>query len=673
MDFFARQDLAHRNTRTLVVLFVVAVVMTVISVNAVILGTLHFLSVQAAEQQVRDHDYRRLREAPIQPLDWWQPGLIFVVTGATLIIILGGSAYKMASLSGGGPAVAEMLGARRIVGETTDPSERQLLNVVEEMSIASGIPVPSVYVLDKEKGINAFAAGFAPADAVVTVTRGALQNLSRDELQGVIGHEFSHILNGDIRLNLRLMGAVYGLLVVSLVGYGIMRITAQVEAYGDDDSRGWAIALVVIVLGALVAAVGWVGMFFGRLIQAAVCRQREFLADASAVQFTRNPAGICGALKKIGGFPAGAVLANHDALGVAHMLFAGGAGGFWSTLLATHPPLEDRIRALDPAFKSGPVHLASPIEAPPAVTNFDDLTAAADQATIGFAGAAPSSPSASAVACPPRAVPVVPIRLVAQVGRPTLAHVEHATALIDCLPPALRDAARDAFSARGIVYGLLLADNEAVRSKQLNELRNEDLAVANVTTGLTPALASLKREHRLPLVDLAAPALRQLSPEQASRFLQRLKNLIDADGKVTLFEYALFKLIRRRLSPDQVPANVASARYVSLTPILDEAALLLSALSAADNPAAADANAAFFRAAVRLGHSELRRSAGPLDVKSLDAALDTLAAAAPGVRARMLDACAHCVTADGVICSEESDLIRVVAATLNCPLPPMVG
>src|SRR5581483_6947449 len=194
MDFFARQDLAHRNTRTLVILFVVAILMTVVAVNAVILIPLHYLSFQNAQQQAMR--YRRPGEPAIQPLDWWQPGLFAVVTAGTLIVILGGSAYKMASLSGGGPAVAELLGARRVVGDTQDPAERQLLNVVEEMSIASGIPVPSVYVLDREKGINAFAAGFAPADAVVTVTRGALQNLSRDELQGVIGHEFSHLLNG---------------------------------------------------------------------------------------------------------------------------------------------------------------------------------------------------------------------------------------------------------------------------------------------------------------------------------------------------------------------------------------------------------------------------------------------------------------------------------------------
>src|SRR5690554_5144476 len=311
MNFFEQQAQARRSTTRLVVLFAMAVVGIVLAID--------------------------LAVAAVAGPNW---GLLAFTTLATLAVIGLGSLYRLASLRGGGDSVALQFGGTPVPQDTTDASLRRLRNVVEEISIASGVPVPSLYVLENEAAINAFAAGYSPDDAAVAVTRGALDRLNRDELQGVIAHEFSHILNGDMRLNIRLMGVLFGILVLALIGRKI------IEGSRGRGSRG-AGGVLVAALGLMV--VGYIGLFFARLIKAGVSRRRESLADASAVQFTRQTAGLAGALKKIGGYEAGSYLRAADPEEVSHMLFSPGAR--LASLFATHPPLTERIRALDPSFR----------------------------------------------------------------------------------------------------------------------------------------------------------------------------------------------------------------------------------------------------------------------------------------------------------------------------------
>ncbi|WP_019819202.1 M48 family metallopeptidase, partial [Saccharomonospora saliphila] len=244
---------------------------------------------------------------------------------------------------GGGQRVAESLGGVRVADDTRDPRLRRLRNVVEEIAIASGTPVPDLYVLPHEPGINAFAAGWSPANAAVAVTRGTLERLNRAELQGVIAHEFSHVVNGDMRLNIRLIGVLAGIVGLAVVGRVLL---GSGRAGGRSDRGNSAAPLMLVGLAALIA--GWIGVLAGRLIKAAVSRQREYLADASAVQYTRQTEGLAGALKKIGGLPAGSTVRSGKVDDVSHMLF--GEGRKLSSWMATHPPLPERIRRLDPAF-----------------------------------------------------------------------------------------------------------------------------------------------------------------------------------------------------------------------------------------------------------------------------------------------------------------------------------
>ncbi|MCL4797761.1 MAG: M48 family metallopeptidase [Bryobacteraceae bacterium] len=323
MDFFEHQDKARKNTKLLVVYFVLALVCIIASVYIASLTIFY-----GAEQQAGE---------PARDLVLWDPGLFLKVVLGTLGVVVLGSLYKTAVLRKGGSAVAESLGGRLVDSNTTNPDERKLWNVIEEMAIASGVPVPKIFVLDNEAGINAFAAGHSPSDAAIGVTRGCMTLLNRDELQGVIAHEFSHILNGDMRLNLRVMGVIFGILCLAVIG----RILLYSRGRGRDKNPMMLLGLALIVIGAI-------GVFFGRLIQAALSRQREFLADASSVQFTRNPAGLSGALQKIGG--AGSQLESPHTAEASHMFFGNGLSKPFLGMLATHPPLDERIRAIDPGW-----------------------------------------------------------------------------------------------------------------------------------------------------------------------------------------------------------------------------------------------------------------------------------------------------------------------------------
>src|SRR5688500_5778306 len=333
MDFFARQAATRRQSRWMVFLFILAVIAIVVAIDLVVVTTVAVLAVQ---------DEGGLLASPDMSLSRYPLVVLF-----TTIVVLGtigiSRRVRPVSPAAGGGKVAEHLGGARVGADTTDPLKQRLRNVVEEMAIASGVPVPQVYVLEREAGINAFAAGYSPANAAIAVTRGALVNLDRDELQSVIAHEFSHVLNGDMRLSTRMIGLLFGLTVIAMVARTILRFAPR----GSGGRKGGG-GIVVIFLAALVVlALGWIGLFFGRLIQAAVSRHRESLADASAVQFTRDPQGLRNALVKIGALGAGSRFVDADAEEVAHLLFAEGI----RRAFATHPPLVERIRAIDPGFQ----------------------------------------------------------------------------------------------------------------------------------------------------------------------------------------------------------------------------------------------------------------------------------------------------------------------------------
>src|SRR5215470_5741175 len=469
-NFFQQQDSARRKTFQLVVYFVLAILVLI----ALVYGLLLALSTDSAGK----------------PPSWWQPELLLLAALGVGLVVGGTSAFKVAQLASGGQAVALMMGGKEVPGTTTDARQKRLLNVVEEMALAAGVPVPPVYVL-AEPGINAFAAGYAPGDTVVAVSQGCLNYLTRDELQGVVAHEFSHILNGDMRLNIRLIGLIFGIMALSIIGR-ILMLTSGGRSSGRGDSRGG-----LMLLGVGVFVLGLVGAFFGRLIMAAVSRQREYLADASAVQFTRNSDGIGGALKKIGGLAEGSRIDNPQAAEAGHMFFANAfAGRGLAGLLATHPPLDARIRALDPQFDG-----RYP-EVRPVGVDREELEGPRPGRVPPTAGL-PRVPG----------LPQVPLPVLgfadeaaARVGHIDPEEISHAQALYAGIPDALRVAAQEPFRARALVYALLLDPRADLRDLQLARVKAgappPDFAE---TVRLAAPVQALADGLRLPLLDLAMP------------------------------------------------------------------------------------------------------------------------------------------------------------------------
>ncbi|CDF84854.1 peptidase, M48 family [Pseudomonas knackmussii B13] len=643
MNFFQHQDRARRQTGRLVLLLAIAVT-CLVSITTLVLGWL----------------WRHIGEPGTH---WTSPnnlsnfdlylGVALVVVSVVVIAAL----YKQNQLSAGGRAVAERLGGRLISLDAKGPDERRVLNVVEEMALASGTPVPPVYLLDDE-AINAFAAGLTPRDAVIGITRGAIGLLDRDELQGVIAHEFSHIYNGDMRLNTRLVALLHGILVLGLIGETVLRgfwssdsgNGARVRVGGRSntstaagDSGGgaaFAVILVAVLAGVALWMLGSIGSFFGNLIKAAVNRQREYLADASAVQFTRNPAGIAGALKKIGGH--GSLLAALHRAEFSHLYFGDGTGAHWFGF-DTHPPLKQRIRRIEPNWDGRYPKVEPRLDTP--LLDRESWNAA-------LSGFAPSAALASVEA----------------IGEPREEHLEVARSTLHQLDDRLHSAARTIDGAQALVYGLLMDSEPAARDQQMQLIKQHlDLGPAFQLDLLDDALRALDAGQRLPLLDLAMPALKQLDTPQFETLRQNMALLIKADGRVKLLEWTLLRIVERNLRP-------GSARIgnLPLEDLQEEAAVLLSFLSAVDDASELHAEQAFSEAWSALPFS-LRQRPAAGKLRELEVALRRLVQLRPLQKPQLLKAMARCIESDGHISIAEAELLRAVADILDCPMPPLLA
>lgn len=630
MDFFQSQETARRKSSILVWYYCLAVVMIILSVYLVSMVLFQGAMLKSG------HEFA--------PKSLWNPDLFFYIAGGTSLIVLLGTMYKISQLSAGGATVAELLGGVEIEQNTGDLNERKILNVVEEMAIASGVPVPRVFILE-EGAINAFAAGFSPSDAVIGVTRGCVTQLNRDELQGVIAHEFSHILNGDMKLNIRLMGVLHGILVIGLIGYWIFRSTANSRSKKGN-------ALPIVLFGLAVCAIGYIGVFFGKLIKSAVSRQREYLADSSAVQFTRNPVGIAGALKKIGGFAGGTRISNDHAEEASHFFFCNGLADSFMNLMATHPPLEDRIKRLDPLFemeRAGQLGDVSRVSPPPLPDGGDGVSGVSRFA-------------------------VRPASVIASVGAPTPAHVKHAAGLIAGLPQIFMDSVHEHEGARAVIFSLLINNDASARDLQLKHLEGHaEPAVYGKVLKLLSVAGRVGAECKLPLVDMAVPALKRISESQYNVMKNNIEFLVSADRQVDLFEYALQRILLRHVESAFRKIKASSVHYSGVGPVLPACGRLLSCLAYWGADDAGTAAMAFDKGAERLDSGAIVMS--PVDACGLpmvDRSLIEIAAAAPQVKKIVLEACVTCIAADGYVTIEESELIRAIADSIDCPLPPFL-
>ncbi len=671
MDFFEHQAQARKNTGYLVFLFILA---TIVIMAMVYIATSFFVNAMDfyTSPSTENND--------IYTVVLWNPKILGISILCTLVIVAMGSLYKISQLRGGGSTIATMMGGRLIDPGSTSPQHRKILNVVEEMAIASGVPVPPVYIMTNEQSINAFAAGFSPNDAVIGVTRGCVDKLSRDELQGVIAHEFSHILNGDMRLNIRLIGIIHGILVIGLIGYAILRsmLYGRMGHVRTGNRKGGGAAVLLIPLfGLTLIIIGFAGVFFGNLIKAAVSRQREYLADASAVQFTRNPHGIAGALKKIGGI--GSHLASPKADEISHMFFGQALASAWLTLMATHPPLIQRIRRIDPQFDG----------------RFNDIeTEEPDQYGQTKASLAGAAANLSGLAAAPTESMADRIRLarekqggrdqpvqhqqlrrsVEQIGSPTLAHLAYANALISEIPEPVKAGARESYGSRAVVYALLLDQKPEVREAQFARLAvHADPEVYKLTQQMVGIIDNLDQRVRLPLLDMTVPALSELASGQYRSFKQNVAALIAADEQVDLFEWTVRRMILHRLEPRMTGKPRIPEGNLKLRGLRNECATLLSILARVGHGRDEHVTAAINQsiAVIKLPGLNLE-PAERCTMAALDKALDTLQKLHPLEKRKLINACITCISADRQVTIKEAELLRGIADSLDCPIPPLL-
>lgn len=675
-QFFERQDTARTNTIWLVVLFAIAVLGMV-----ALTSSLGFAVGMAMDGNAPTES----REGPREKINPWLVALIAGV--ATLVVIFFGSLYQVTALRfGGGTRVAETVGGKQILGDTQDPAERRLMNIVEEMAIASGTPVPPVYLLE-EQAINAFAAGYMPGDAVIGVTRGAVDTLSRDELQGVVAHEFSHILNGDMRMNIRMIGILHGILLLGLIGHILLRSIHFMGGRSNDDKGRAGILMAMVIGGIALIIIGGIGSLIGGLIKAAVSRQREYLADASAVQFTRNPSGIADALKRIGGLSSHGMLKHPNAGIASHMYFAQGVYEGLTGLLATHPPLEKRIRAIEPNWDGGAASVKtrrpSSQTAAPAGGGRRGAASAIGGAAAGFAGGGLAQPVAGGDQAGDQkrfggkdddvSLPAV-LSAAEQIGAPEMAHRQYSARLLKEIDPTITAAAHEPYSSRALVLALLINEEPQVRDAQyemLQRMISEDVVV--LTRKLVVKVAQIPAAARLPLVDLSLPMLRTMTAPQYQTFSNAFEAMVRADNRLSIFEWTLSQVLVRNLRRQYVPAASTATLYHRLPKLADELSLLLSILARVGQQGD-DVQHAFTSAAEQLPDVSLRLlPSGECSFAKLDEALAKLARASVHRRGEILKACAASVCADGIVKIREAELLRGIADLLDCPMPPLIG
>ncbi len=635
MNFFEYQDKARRQSRSLVFLFILAVVVIIIVIDLAILVAFGAMD---PEHQQSVFSLQSLRA---------NSSVLLIGALVTAGVIFVASLFKTVALHSGGGKVARDLGGVLVEADARDPQRRRLYNVVEEIALASGIPVPEIYVLEQESGINAFAAGFTPADAAVAVTRGALDKLSRAELQGVIAHEFSHIFNGDMRLNIRLMGALFGILILSLIGRKVLRGSYYMGR--SKNSNGGAIVLVAVA----ITLVGYIGLFFGRWIKAAVSRQREYLADASAVQFTRDPDGIAGALKKIAVYSDASYL-NVETEEVSHMLFGNGAQ---MSMFSTHPPLNQRIQRIDKSFKP------------------EDLISLAKSIQRQEQAGAEQSASEEKRAKQSAGGMFDAGNLVDQIGSPDFSRVLMAAALAASIPEEINQAAHSNQWATEVLLYCLMDPVDEIREQQLlfvaQNMGADSEARVRALLGAVPELA---REQRLPLLEISIPELKRRPPDYISKVLATVKLLNTADGQTDVFEYLMAKIIAQHLWESTNPQKVRLSGKKNLTEVIDKALGVIAVLAShgTENAAAIDKA---FRAGSSLLMADTNVSIPVTEdwIEVMDKALPALDQLRPVDKQKLVKALIATVMADNRVAVAEMELLRVICSVIHVPLPMITG
>ncbi len=652
MDFYTGQDNARRNTRLLVLLFIAAVIVLIAITNVLIASLFFFGGVYGLPLADGDTITSFLSAFSLETFAWVTLGVVSTV----FLVVL----FKWAQLSAGGKAVAESMGGTRIIPQTTDSNQKRCLNVVEEMALAAGLPVPAVYLLTEERGINAFAAGISPSDAVIGITQGSLERFNREQLQGVVAHEFSHILNGDMRLNIRLAALLKGITFIGDIGAMIVR-GGRYRRRSHSSSK--KMPGQILAVGLALWIIGWLGGLFAGFIKAAISRQKEYLADASAVQFTRNPKGVADALKVIGGHVPGSSVVASRANELSHIFFGQIADSLWQ-VFATHPPLADRIRRVQLDWDGQYIKLSQQQRyqgTPEDQARRAHMERAAKVVTAAtIAGAVMGAGAESAV------------HDAAQQADADFADLPLNPQLE--ISDQLTEQAHEPLGANALVYCLLISQEPASRAQQLQLIADTGVTGLQTTVlQLQPQVQAMPIQFRLPLLEMCLPALKCMSQGQYQLFKRSLLQLAQADKEISLYEWCIYQVTRHYLDPEFLQVKPSQAHYRKAVHVRQQYRTVLSVLAWQGHAQEAERQQAFVRGAEAAGlHDLALMPAEDCGVGAFGKAVHELADCYPLLKPQLLKGMAACASHDEQLTPVEMEILVSVAAVMDCPVPSSI-
>lgn len=656
MDFFARQEEARKSTAGLIFVQVLAVIAISLSIHSLVALGLCYLQ----DPPLPYGEMFMMTEL--------MPYTVGIPIGIILLCML----WKIYKLNQGGAAVAESVGGVEVKPNTRNFHERRLLNVVEEMALASGVRIPRVYVLRGEEGINAFAAGYSTKDAAVAVTEGALASLNREELQAVIGHEFSHILNGDMRLNIWLIGVLGGILGLSMTGMILMKVasglmSAAGRRRGKDNgaAAGLASCLAILLLGLITWLVGLIGVFFGRLVQSAVSRKREHLADALSVQFTRNPLALSHALQIIGANARRGNIGDGHASEISHMFFVSGI----RSLFATHPPLEQRIQWLDPTFNGDFRPAAKTLnQRLERYANGEKVSSeevrkerSAHAQTLG-AALSPDQAAATMTAVAAAAVSGQERAESAARKPTTVSAVKDCGERSNSLPADLvAEIGQNVVCAEACLYATTLSGKEVVRKNQMALLGQRGPALLAALETCVREVSGMNFRAKRAISELSLHTLSVESESNREAIADIVDQLSRADGEMDSYEFALARMVHRRFFADRLPPRQKTLPGRQLA---GEAGVVLASLAWFGGR-----NKEMAAKAFGTGAEYLRPAFGPIQADTskmpsldeLDRSLARLVQLTPIEKAKLLSACRAVVEDDGIVSEVEENMIAAYA------------
>jgi Zn-dependent protease with chaperone function len=659
MDFFEHQDIAKRKSKRLVLLFFVAIFLIIAVLNLVVFIVGNNVGM-----------------FQLTPAAWFTSNYFFSVTLGTMVVILTGSLFRAMQVNGGGRSIAAMVKGRQISSDTHEPQERQLMNLVEEMSIASGMPIPAVFIMDEEQGLNAFVAGLETSDTVLVVTKGLLDKLNRQELQGVIAHEYSHIFNADMRLNLRLIAILGGILAIGQLGYYMMRSLrfSGGRSRSSNKSSGQLTAVLFMASIALLI-VGYIGLFFGRLIKAAVSRQREYLADAAAVQYSRDNLGIASALYKIKTNGKGSLLINSHAEDMSHMCFSSALNfKAFSSMLATHPPLDERISALLPSYSQQMAER----EAEQLFTNknaqFDNLSDSELSAISNIASQFSSSTTTASLENTSSE------QLVASIGQMDQAHINYAHQMVDSLPALLLEKAHSKESISGLLLSCVYyhdhQDQVAITPEEMQTIFAEHaVELIKQIEGYKETISLLSPEQLMTIIDIALASFQQLELARQHQTLEWVIALSQLDQQLVPFEFYLVTQLQKVISGSDAKGHISNkgSTINNYRLVLKEINYLVVVLCYY----ATDSDQAALELAEQTMHSfdpkfRTPKQLASYEPKQFALSLSMLNRLSPLLKKPLLQTCADLVLHDQTLRLEELSLLRAIALYLECPMPPLI-